>query len=190
MTQNISFKSTFRPVNKYEFARISNKIDKKFYVDYPWTIKESVKASKAKTKDIFDCSVLGITDGKDVLLMHLCPSMPENLDFNKIKNFIMKKIKIDNPDLQAVLIGSQFNWKQSKALNDFLLGLVNKWNIPCSVFNSSQNPVNVAYFSDTDEWVINSGNIDKAMMNRETDSEKMFKSEFKTVELSSLDEFA
>lgn len=190
MTQNISFKSTFRPINKFEFARLANKIDKKCYVDYPWTIHESVKAASAKTKDIFDCSVLGITDGKDVLLIHLCPTMENNFNFNQIKNFILKKIKLDNSNLQAVLIGSQQDWEGSNKLNKFLLSLIKKWDIPCSIFNTSENPVNVAYFSNTDEWIINSWNIDKSIMNKETDSEKIFKSEFKHVELSELDEFA
>ena len=189
MAQNISFKSTFRPVNNLEYAKITARIDNKFFVDFPWTIKKSVKASKAKTSMVFDCSVLGINDGKEVLMLHLCPTVKENLDFNKIKNFILKKIKIDNPNLQAVLLGSQKNWDESKRLNDFLFGLMNKWNIPCSIFNTSKNSFNVAYDSNVDEQYITSLDISKAL-DEGFDSEKIFKSEFDTVKLTSLDEFA
>ncbi|MBE7702655.1 MAG: hypothetical protein E7Z89_01260 [Cyanobacteria bacterium SIG28] len=190
MEQNISFKSGFKPVNYAEYGKITNTISKKFFVDFPWTVNESVKASNAKTSMVFDCSVLGITDGKDVLMLHLCPSVKENSDYNKIKNFILKKIKIDNPNLQAALFGSQYNWTDSANLNDFLLSLMKKWNIPCSIFNTSKEAFNVAYKSNIDEWYITSKNISKALEAENTNSEDVFKSEFYKVELSELDEFA
>lgn len=190
MTNNISFKSTFRPVKSLEYNNIASRIDKKFFVDFPWTVKESVKASQAKTGSVFDCSVLGITDGKDVLMLHLCPTMKENLDFNKIKNFILKKIKLGNPDLQAALIGSQHNQSDSKSLFDFLYSLMEKWNIPCSKLCSSDEALNIAYQSKTDEWIISSPQIDRILSNGEQDSREIIEKSFKVASLSSVDEYA
>lgn len=190
MNNSITFKSTFRPVRTVEYREIAARIDKKFFVDFPWTIKESVKAAQAKTTNIYDCSVLGISDGKDVLLMHLCPTIKENEDFNKIKNFIMKKIKIDNPDLQAVLIGSQESQPGSKKLFDFLQSIMDKWNISTSIFNTCRDDVHVAYQSKTDEWIISSLEIDKLIKEDKLSSAEIFERSFEHVKLSSLDEFA
>ena len=55
MKQDISFRSRFKPVNNAEYRKITSAIDPKFFVDFPWTVKE-------------------------------------NSDYNKIKNFILKKI--------------------------------------------------------------------------------------------------
>ena len=190
MTNNISFKSTFKPVTKSEFSKIALRIPKQFSVDYPWTIKKSVTAVEAITNNVYDCSVLGISDGENVFLMHICPTIKENSNFNKIKDFILKKINIHKPNLQAVLIGSQKSWENSKKLNDFLLDLTKKWNIPCSIFGTGKNPVNVAYSSKTDEWSMTSYYIEKSILEGDKNPEKIFKTEFDDVKLSSFDEFA
>ena len=67
---------------------VANKIGAKNYVDYPWTIKESVFSNNAYTKNIADCTVCGITDGLKVLLIHLCPTNKENFNFNKVIDLI------------------------------------------------------------------------------------------------------
>ncbi len=190
MTQNISFKSTFRPATRLEFSKVASRIPEKCFVDFPWTINESVKAASAKTNMVFDCSMLGITDGQEVFMLHLCPTIKENLDFNKIKDFILKKIKINNPNLQAVLIGSQRIQDNSSRLNNFLYNLTKEWNIPCSVFKTNKDPVNIAYFSETDEWIISSYEIEKSLLRNNLSSKNIFKKEFENVQLSNLDEFA
>lgn len=190
MTNNISFQSRIKPVQASKYKEQTQKITEKFFVDFPWTINEAVKSKQAYTADVWDCSVLGITNKKEVLLLHLCPSVAENLDFNKIKNFIKKKVKLGSENLQAVLLGSQLDFQNSKPLNDFLKNLMKDLGIPCSVLTNSTSPFNVAYSSNTDEWLISMPEINRDILAKDFSSEEILRRSFKEVELSSLDEFA
>lgn len=186
----LSFKSTFRPVKGEQFTKLVTSCDRKFISLYPWTIKESVSGTKAMTTDVFDCSVFALSDGVKVFLMHLCPTIEENLDFGKIENFILKKNDIKDKNLQAVLIGSQSDFKLSKNLYNFLADFVEKHNIPCSFFKHCKDYFNIHYSSITDEWSITSLGIDADLTDGETDNEKVLNKNFKYVKLSSFDEFA
>ena len=53
---NISFKSRIRPVGNWEFQGLTSGFAKKQYVNYPWTVKESVLSEKAITKNVYDCT--------------------------------------------------------------------------------------------------------------------------------------
>jgi hypothetical protein len=90
---NISFQSRIKPVSKSEFRQLTSAYGKKSFVDYPWTVKESVLGKQAFTKGVFDCTVCGITDGLKVLMLHICPTREENSNFSKIIDFIKKKIE-------------------------------------------------------------------------------------------------
>ena len=90
---NIAFKSTIKPVNVREFCTIANRIGEKGFVNYPWTINQSVIGKDAFTTGVIDCTVCGITDGEKVLLTHICPTVKGNMDFKKIENFIKSLIK-------------------------------------------------------------------------------------------------
>ena len=91
---NISFQSRIKFVSPSKFNQAVTGLSKDCLVDYPWTAKESVLAKNAYTKNIFDCTVCGITDGLKVLLMHICPTRTENDNFFKIINFIKNKATI------------------------------------------------------------------------------------------------
>ena len=171
---NISFQSRIRACSKSEFSRVTAGFAKKS-VNYPWTVKESVIADKAYTKDVFDCTVCGITDGLNVLLMHICPTVKENLNFKKIEKFILDKIDVNNPDLQGFLLGSvQACGLYSGELFEKFEDFMNKYRIPFSKFQGSEDYSDVAYSSTTDEWLIC--------------SPKSLKNQFRKIEISDLDE--
>lgn len=75
--EKVSFTSRIRMVPLNEFRSAVANLPRKNFVSEPWTIKESVLADKAYTSDILDCTVCGLTDGQKVLLMHICPTNPQ-----------------------------------------------------------------------------------------------------------------
>lgn len=190
MTNNVSFKSTFRPVSANEFGRICSAIHPKNFVNSPWTINESVKSAKAATRGVYDCSVLGITDGIKVFLLHICPTKPENEDFEKIKDYIKKNIDTQNKDLQAALLGSQTYGRRSRKLFENLKTLMLDLNIPCSTFKNCWEYFDVLYDSIKDEWCISCPPIERCLENGNSNSEEILKKAFYQIEISSLDEYA
>lgn len=186
---NISFTSLIRPVGKKEFSQLTSAIDRKNFVSYPWTVKESVKAAKAYTTGVCDCTVLGITDGKDVLMMHLCPTQSANKNTFELKRFIEQKMNIKNPDLQAILIGSK-ETKPSEQLYDTLKDIMINYKIPLSELKIISNgcQIDTAYSSQKDEWIVTCSKIDKFLRSGIKDSFEILKNTFKHVNISDCDE--
>lgn len=190
MTNSISFKGTYRAVTTGEFGRKTMNIPRSCYARYPWTTKESVRGAKAYTTGTIDCSVLGISNGQDVLLMHLCPTNPKNNNFKKIKDFILENIDVESKYLEAVLFGSQDYSSKSVSLNKKLLNLMRSLEIPCSIFRCASNEFDVAYSSIEDEWTISSESIDYLLNEKNMSSKDALTKTFKEIRLSHVDEFA
>lgn len=179
---NISFQSKIRACNTNDFYS-ATRMFRNNSVNYPWTIKESLFETSAYTKDVEDCTVLGITNGLKVLLLHICPTIKENLNFSKIEEFILNKININNPDLQGFLLGSK-NGNESKGVFKFLESLLTKYKIPYSKFENCNGVFDVAYSSQNDEWIIGCKNF------KESDTtEKFLQDNFSEVKISEYDEF-
>lgn len=186
MSQNISFKSYIRVVPCKDFSKETAKMVKNRFVAYPWTIKESVKADSAFTRDIADCTVCGITDGKDVVLMHLSPDVEANHSLNGLQRFIAQNVNLKNPNLQGILIGSKLN-KISSDIYDKLAKLLETYNIPFSELRAGNGKVNTAYFSNKDEWMVSSLTMDK-FINKGYDNKTVLNNMFHKVSISDLDE--
>lgn len=189
---DITFTSSIRLVKTDLFNKTVSAIPKNHFVAAPWTCKESVKAAEAYTNRIMDCTLCGITDGKDVFMMHICPTENENKHFAKIKEYLKERIDLNNPDLQGFLLGARDypDDKSSVALFDKFVELFKSLKIPFSRFKGSDNSnsLNVAYFSSKDEWLISSYPIDKFVGKKP--SEELLKSVFQNVKLSNEDYFA
>ena len=173
---NLSFKSTIRPTSIQEY-NITTPKDKKYYVAHPWTVKETVFAEKAYTKNVLDCVVCGITDGAKVLLLHICPTHENNQDFSKIAKYIKEKIDLTNPDLQAILVGGQSPEKADKrsfVLWDNFTKLLNDFKIPFSELKGGRGEKHVSYSSLNDEWVIASDSYDNNAQSANESLNKMF----------------
>lgn len=155
---NISFQSRIRLTSMNAFNKEIH-YGKKNYVNYPWTVKESVISDKAATTDIYDCTAAGFTDGSKVLMLHICPTEPRNNNLSKIEKFINEKIDPNNPYLQGFILGSKNfnpNTPNSPKVFDFFLNIMNKLDIPFSYFRAGDYANNIAYSTLKDEWVIGS----------------------------------
>jgi len=189
MNNNISFKSLIRPVTTADFNKTITYIGKNRAVNSPWTVKETVKDSSAYTRHIFDCSVLGLTDGINVTMLHICPTKKENKDFRKIKDYLMQKVDLYNPNLQGFLFGSQkgeFSVLSDNLYNN-LLNFIKKYNIPITEIAKAKEYTDVAYQSKTDEWLISSFSINEGLSKGKS-SQEVLKDVFKKIEISELDE--
>lgn len=153
---NVSFQSRIRPVGHWEFQKLTSGLDKSQFVNYPWTVNESVISNKACTKGVFDCTVCGITDGLKVLMLHICPTKKENENFGNIINFIKTHIDLKNSNLQGFLFGSRRNTSDNRSEKIFenFETFMKENSIPYSKIKGSSTFSDVAYSSETDEWLI------------------------------------
>lgn len=161
---NITFTSAIRPIKSDKFRRIIDMISAENFVDYPWTCRESRKASEAYTVGILDCTMCGITDGKDVFMMHICPTTSENSDFLAIKKYITDRVDLNNKNLRALVLGAKENpSKYSTKLFDKFVKLLTKYKIPTTSLRGGNiyETVDVAYKSANDEWLISSYYFDE-----------------------------
>lgn len=128
----------------------------------------------------------GINDGKDVFMMHLCPTIEANHHLFNTKMFIAHNIDLNSPNLQAILVGSKPDKKSSDVYNK-LVSIIKDFKIPFSELKIGDIGINVAYCSNKDEWLVSSFKIDKLLKKR-LDSENILKQTFKKVNISELDE--
>ena len=161
---NISFKSRIKLVQTEDFVKLTQNKNIKS-VNYPWTIKESVKAPNALTTDIYDCTALGIVskDDNNVLLMHISPNGTDYKKINKIETFISKKINLLSDNLTGFIIGSKknnINSPTSTKMFDKLAGILDKYNIPYTKFKGGNYFNNIAYSSKDDTWLVANDVVD------------------------------
>lgn len=186
MQNNITFTSGIRAIPCKQFSTEFSRISSKNSVDYPWTLAESVKSNSAYTRGVADCTVCGITDGKDVLLMHVCPTMKTNHNVSGLRQFIARNIDLKNENLQGILIGSKQN-KLSQNIYNMFLDFLNNFHIPFSELKIANDKVNVGYMSSTDEWLVSSLKMDK-LLNKGENSKDIFTNTFEKVTISVVDE--
>ena len=186
---NISFKSGIRPVTTAHFNQVASTIGSKYAVNYPWTVKQTIKAPAAYTRYVFDCTVLGLTDGENVTMLHICPTKEENKDFQKIKDYLLQKIDLYNPNLQALLFGSQNDKILTLSANLYnnLCNFIKKYNIPLTEIAKAKEYADIAYQAKTDEWIISSHSINENISKGKS-SEDALKETFQKISISELDE--
>lgn len=182
----INFTSALHPVGYEEFNKITSKIGKENFVDFPWTIKESKMAKDTYTKDICDCTACLITDGQKSLLIHLNPASNGNHAFYNILMFLRNKLDLKDKNLQAVLIGSK-NTKKSLDVYEKFKQLLTQTGMPFSELKNGKTPTNIAYRSDTDEVYINNQTISNALK-KDLEPKKALLNSFEKILLSDRDE--
>lgn len=164
MNDNITFTSAIRPIKTSLFEDLISDISKRHSVNSPWTCAESRRGKQVYTTGIIDCTMCGITDGKDVFMMHICPTKPENAKFSKIKEFMQDKIDFTNKNLKAVVLGARFypdSNKSYKLFDNFVKFLKSK-NVDTTTLKCGDiyAQVDVLYRKDRDEWLIASKYLD------------------------------
>jgi HKD family nuclease len=164
----ISFTSGIRFIDGNNFNRVVSYINPKNAVNFPWTIKESVLAKDAYTTKVLDCTVSGLTNGQQVLLMHICPTLAKNRVFSKIERFILNNIDVRDKNLQGFLLGGKYNNVNSPysiKLFEKFENFFEKYKIPYSKFKGGPFENNVAYLSSIDEWLISNEIINENIKN-------------------------
>ena len=182
----ISFTSRIRPVTSKEFSKITAHIDKKYFVGYPWTTQESALGTDVYTTGIADCTACGITDGKQALLLHICPTIEKNLHFNDIFRFIVGKLDMKSKGLQGIVMGSKHDKKSSTVYRNFV-NFFEQMQIPFSELKQDKHKFNTAYITSKDEWLISSCNTDK-LIEKKTASTDVLKQLFSEIRISDVDE--
>lgn len=189
MKDNITFTSVIRPVKTSLFDDIVSDISKKNEVNYPWTCRQSRRGKEVFTRGIIDCTMCGITDGKDVFMMHICPTKPDNAIFSKIGEYIQKNVDFSNKNLRAFVLGSRYypNNNKSYTLFDNFVNFLKSKNVHTTSFKGGDiyEEVDVLYRKDRDEWLVASKYLDK-YINKEPPG-VILRKIFKNVELSKYD---
>lgn len=183
---NISFTSTIKIVNTSEFNKLAQKCGKQHSVDYPWTIKETVKAANVYTRQIADCSACVITNGQEAVMMHLTPDNQTNHAFSVVLQTLRNLIDLKNPNLQAVLIGSKNTTKSQDIFIKFQK-LLEELNIPYSIFKNSKTPINIGYSSTNDEVLLSNIKIEQ-QLKKNLPPKEILKNTFENFNINQCDE--
>lgn len=158
---DISFTSSIKVIPTTEFNKFAIRCGKNA-VNYPWTIKDSIKATNTYTKNIADCSACVISTGEDAVMLHLSPINSNNHAFSLVLEFLRNTIDLKNPNLQAILVGSKNTTKSQDIFNKFKT-LLTQLNIPYSELKNSKTPINIGYSSNSDEFIVSNLAIDKCL---------------------------
>jgi len=188
-----NFKSTIRIVNQEDFLFQINRIFRN-EVKYPWGIKESLLCKDVYTRGVFDCGVVGITNGTEALLMHICPTEPVNMGFDKIREFILEKIDIlRNEYIQGFILGGKSNPLITKSprsmeyINNYC-EILQKEGVPFSKLTGGNYWNDAAYFTEKDLWLIGNERADDLRKTFKENPLAAAKIIFEDVKICDLDE--
>lgn len=158
----ISFTSQLIPVTHNKFMRRTAFMNQDGVVDYSWSIASSRVAKDVVTYHICDCTACLITNGEKALLIHLMPDNEDNHNFRKISKFISNNMDLNNPNLQAVLIGSKADALSQDIFNKFFRFL-KFFHIPATILKDGKGPTHIAYRTCTDEVLISNTQINRSL---------------------------
>ena len=185
---DVSFKAKIRPVTASEFTR--SRTLTRHRIDYPWTVNETVRAKKAYTTDIYDCTAGGIVErnSKKVVMFHICPTQKENMDFDNIEKHIMSLVEDDSTNLSGFLVGSLDMFRDSSMMFKKLHRMLTSHNIPTTVLRGTKEQrTNILYNAKKDELLVTNHNINQKIHNGEKSPETILSESFDEVSLSNID---
>jgi hypothetical protein len=191
--KNIAFSARIRPASLSEYTKEISEIYMKpsSYVKYPWTAKEIIKAPKAYTDGIMDCTAGGITDGHDVVMFHLCPSFAVNKDFDNIREVIKSKLDLSSSKLSGFLLGSDKKFPDSRQLFEKLKKFMSDLKIPTTCIGGNKGEsTNLVYNSKKDEWIISNFRINQGLHVGTTNPEELLKSSYEDVFIAPQDKLS
>ena len=158
---SVTFTSRIRLVQRQEFDAYIKANRLRAHVDCPWTADEILRAKRAYTTGVCDCSAGGITDVSGVVMFHLCP-LDDNLkNWDHVVKTLEKKIRLSGTKLRGLLLGSE-NYSESNELFGRLQEFMKKYNIPYSKFRLNKKfdgEVDILFNSVNNEWRITNPEI-------------------------------
>ena len=152
----VSFKSNIRLASANRFAKEIAGMSLKNAVSSPWTAKEMVVGQKAYTTRIYDCLAGGITDGKKVVMFHICPTYEENKDFSTIERTILENFNEKTAGLRGVIVGNKPEHAESNSLLENFRTFMKKNNIDFSLIRGvkKDDESSILFDVNTDTWTI------------------------------------
>lgn len=189
---NISFTSNIKLVSADDFEKVVKSAKNIKSVDFPWTIKETVKGKSAFSCDIFDCTAVGIVDHdtEDVCLLHLTSDFFKK--FKSVEKFINNKVNLLSDNLTAFVIGSKknnINSPYSTKLFDKLVQFLDNNFIPYSKFKGGNYSNNIAYLGETDTWFVSNDVVDLTKSVYKKDKKQILNFLFDDVKIAQSDKF-
>ena len=190
----ITFQSKIRLLSNKDFKQATRNFDQKYFIDYPWGLKNSVYGEKAYTTNVLDCTVCGINDGKKFLMLHISPDSNDGYNFASIENFITKHINLKKPNIKGFLIGSKMGFdvfERSERLFDRFKNFMQENKIPYSELRGGIGAKDVAYDVKTDELLIGTELIEKEKISSKAVSVEDFaKRAFQQISISEDDKIS
>lgn len=186
MSNNVAFTSRIVPINSLDFNKITSRISKNNFSDYPWTLNEAVVGRDVFTNRICDCTCVVLSDGQKASLLHLNPAQKANHIMTDMIKFVTKNFNINSKDLTAVVVGSK-NTKPSQGVYNNWINFLTSYNIPFTILKNGKTPTSVAYRTDTDEVLISNLTISDALQNKMSRKEAL-SSAFEHIFIANSDE--
>lgn len=181
---NLSFARGIKITSPVKFNEYAEKIGKNFSVNSPWTEREILRAESAYTTRIYDCTAGGITDGKDVVMFHICPDYVDPKDFGRIEKVLLKKLDINNPDLKGFLIGSCDFFGKSRELfkhfEDFMKANKIKYSALKNHFKC-EGYSNLLYDSNEKQWVVSHAGIEERVLESVKNPDEIVRKLYKNI---------
>ena len=188
ISDNITFQSKIKFVDHPSFREKVATFGRQNYVDFPWTIKESVMSDKVYTRGIAVCTSCVLTDGIKALMLHICPTFDAIKNFQAIENYIRERFGWDCSKLKGFLIGA-IDEERSLKLHEKFEKFLNKENIPYSQFKCGDTTVSdVAYSVKDDEFLISSVLLDDKNRCKELKTKNMANVLYRDHHICELDE--
>lgn len=188
MSSNITFTHNIRPIISVDFSKITSGFEKQNYVNYPWTIAESVIGENVITTNVCDCTACLITDGEKALLMHICPTIKGNRDFKTLFNYICRNIQnMAKDQIQGIMVGSRDTVTSRGVWSNFS-EIFKILKIPVTKLRNGKWSTNIAYKRSTDEVFISSYPMDCQIKKGGKSGLELLNSQFKEVSIAEYDE--
>lgn|SRR5574344_513079 len=186
---NISFSSQIRLINNQNFNKLASRISNKNYVRYPWSVNEIVKDSAAYTRNIFDCTAGGVTDGQDVVMFHIAANKQNIRNFDAIQNKILSNLSLQKQNLQGFLLGSANEIDKSRKLFSLFENFFKKNDIDYSAISGFKfdTSSNILYDSSKDCWFVTHEKMPKEL-SQKISSKNVLEDIFAKINISKNDE--
>lgn len=107
-----------------------------------YTVKGIKKANEWYTIGAKNCVIVGVSDGKNFSHanftpgtgLHICPTYPENSDFQPIENSLDKQVDLASPNIQGFILGGDAVFRNGIDLFKKFQKYFNQRQIPFSSF--------------------------------------------------------